>query len=54
MVVFCNLVGVDIAPVSKKNAVKVKVIGLKPGYLLKSFLLYIPDYDAAVADGDDV
>ena len=37
-----------------KSLLKVKVIGSKPGYLLKSFLLYIPDYDAAVADGDDV
>ena len=34
-----NFLGVGISPLSKILAVKVKVIGSNPGYLLKSFLL---------------
>ena len=39
MLTFRDFVGVDIAPVSKKPAVKVKVMGLNPDYFLKSFLI---------------
>ena len=39
-----NFHGVGIGPLSKILAVKEKVMGLNPGYLLKSFLLYQTEF----------